>query len=136
MNSGSPFLLEIRRMGSSFRPLGTRSSSMSLMNPHLYSRSARSRIVSTVVLMVCSLRSARSQCETGNKIPVGTFDGGHAQWMHEIGKSKPLESAAHDLVDDPLVVLSRAAALDFAKPGNFGAAISQGDGAFERGNYF
>src|SRR5256885_17244461 len=100
MNSGSPFLAEIRRMVFSLRPLGTRSSSMSLMNPHLYSRSARSRIVSTFVLMVCSLRSAGSQGKAGNKISIACFDGRHAQRMHEIGKSKPLQSSAHDLIDD------------------------------------
>src|SRR5437899_12256776 len=45
MNSGSFFLAEIRRMVSSFRPLGTLSSSISVTKPHLYSRSAKSRIV-------------------------------------------------------------------------------------------
>ena len=51
LNAGSFFFAEISRMMSSFRPLGTRSSSISVMNPHLYSRSARSRIVSTFVLI-------------------------------------------------------------------------------------
>src|SRR5215475_10390616 len=62
MNWGSPFLAEIRRMMSSFKPLGTRSSSISVMNPHLYSRSARSRIVLTFVL-IALFRTLDSELE-------------------------------------------------------------------------
>ncbi len=46
MNSGSPFLAEIKRMTSSFRPGGTVSAPMSVMNPYWYSRAARDSIVS------------------------------------------------------------------------------------------
>src|SRR6266496_694533 len=51
MNCGSRFLAAISRTVSSFRPLGTLSDSTSETKPHLYSRSARSRIVFTLVLM-------------------------------------------------------------------------------------
>ena len=47
MNSGSPLRAEISRTMSSFSPLGTRSSSMLVTKPHLYSCSASPRIVST-----------------------------------------------------------------------------------------
>ena len=46
MNSGSFFFAEIRRMTSSFRPGGTESAPMSVMNPYWYSRAARDSIVS------------------------------------------------------------------------------------------
>src|SRR5438045_6298565 len=69
MNSGSCFLAEIRRMVSSFKPLGTRSSSILLMNPHLYSRSARSRIVSTFVL-ICYCVFPEVNVRLGMKLPV------------------------------------------------------------------
>ncbi len=55
--------------------------------------------------------------------------------MHEIGKGKALKSSTHDLIDDPLIVFSGAATLDLAKPGNFGAAVSQCNGAFESGDH-
>src|SRR5690606_25182190 len=37
MNSGSPFLAEIARIVSIFKPLGKTSDSMSVTNPYLYS---------------------------------------------------------------------------------------------------
>src|SRR5262245_28336371 len=52
MNSGSPFLDEIRRMVSSFSPGGMVSVSMSEVNPYLYSVLTNSWMVSVAVLIV------------------------------------------------------------------------------------
>src|SRR5260370_1709698 len=52
MNSGSFFLVEIRRMMSSFRPFGAASASILVTKPHLYSRSTRASNVLVSVPMV------------------------------------------------------------------------------------
>src|ERR1700693_6192205 len=52
MNSGSLFLVEIRRMMSSFRPFGAASDSTSVTKPHLYSPSTRASNVLVSVPMV------------------------------------------------------------------------------------
>src|SRR5262245_43734303 len=62
IHSGSSFLREIRRITSSFSPGGTVSCSTSVTNPHLYSRSARSRIGSLVLLLIEALSTS---CGTG-----------------------------------------------------------------------
>ena len=52
MNSGSFFLLEMRRMTSSFSPGGMVSVSMSEVKPYLYSVLTNSWMVSVAVLIV------------------------------------------------------------------------------------
>src|SRR5450631_710214 len=55
MNSGSLFLVEIRRMMSSFRPFGAASDSTSVTKPHLYSPSTRVSMILVSVLMLSPL---------------------------------------------------------------------------------
>src|SRR5918997_3236578 len=55
--SGSPFLADIKRMMSSFRPLGAESDSISVTNPYLYSLLTS---VSTDELMRSPLEEERS----------------------------------------------------------------------------
>src|SRR5688572_11458098 len=52
MNSGSFFFAEITRTISSFKPGGTVSDSMSVMNPYLYSRPASSSSVSLALFII------------------------------------------------------------------------------------
>src|SRR5580658_3848185 len=51
MNSGLFFFAEMKRMISSLRPLGARSSPISVTKPHLYSCCASSRIASVFELI-------------------------------------------------------------------------------------
>src|SRR5258708_39137629 len=55
INFGSVFLVEIRRMVSSFRPFGAESDSTSVTKPHLYSPSTRESMIFVSVLMVSPL---------------------------------------------------------------------------------
>src|SRR6266480_5720273 len=58
---GSFFLAEMKRMISSFSPIGAESASISVTNPHLYSRFARSWISVVSVGIVRSLHFCKPQ---------------------------------------------------------------------------
>src|SRR5215208_7992905 len=64
-HSGSPFFAEMRRMMSSFRPLGAESDSISVTKPYLYSLLTR---VSTDELMRSP--GTRSEDETSRPTPL------------------------------------------------------------------
>src|SRR2546428_14167037 len=75
MNSDSFFLSEIRRIMSSFNPLGTLSASTWVTKPHLYSRSARSRMVLTFVLIAFSQAQSQSSAPVCHVHPGWWSDG-------------------------------------------------------------
>src|SRR5579864_7497556 len=132
MNSGSFFLAEIRRMMSSFNPLGILSSSTSVTKPHLYSRPARSWMVFTSVLIAFS----GLKTYNGHQISAGIPDGRQMQGLDQIRKHYIIQGPSHRLADDPLIVLDRTARLQVAQPGDVGAAFSERNRTLEFSNDF
>ena len=73
MNAGSLFFEEISRTTSSLRPAGMTSASMSVTNPHSYSRLTRASTVFAVVLIVTP-RKRRVACYAEKDEPQPQLD--------------------------------------------------------------
>src|SRR5581483_9631941 len=132
MNCGSCFLAEMVRMISSFSPLGIRSASISVTKPHLYSCSARSRMVLTFVLIALS-RTVRFQFEPGCR---GCRERRQTAWAESGPTALLSEGATDDLIDEALIVFDRAGRLQVANAGYIHGAFGESQRTFQRGHDF